>query len=213
MENLLAGIRRFQSEVYPALQPVFEELAGGQRPGVLFITCSDSRVVPSLLTQSGPGELFVLRNAGNLVPSYSAGGGGEAATIEYAVKALKVRDIVVCGHAKCGAVEALITPGAADALPAVRQWLLHARRTLEILETRYADLEDPRQRLAKAIELNAVVQMQNVCSHPAVAEALEQGTLRVHAWVYDFVSGQVLAHDPQTDSFQPLNGGPKAPEA
>ncbi len=206
MQKMLAGIRRFQTEIYPAMQPLFEELAGGQHPEVLLITCSDSRVVPSLLTQSGPGELFVLRNAGNLVPSYSAGGGGEAATIEYAVKALRVKDIIVCGHSQCGAVKALITPGGADSLPAVQQWLLHARRTLEILETRHADIQDPAQRLARAIEVNAVVQMQNVCSHPAVAEALEQGTVRVHAWVYDFITGQVQAYDPRSETFEPLDG-------
>ncbi len=204
MQSLLSGIHRFQNETYPAMRSLFEGLAAGQHPQVLFITCSDSRVVPSLLTQSQPGELFVLRNAGNLVPPYSASGGGEAATIEYAVRALKVPHIVVCGHAQCGAVNALLTPGATDSLPAVQQWLLHARRTLEIMESRYGDIQDPQERLNKAIEVNAVVQMQNVCSHPAVAEALERGQLQVHAWVYDFVSGEVRAYDPQSEQFAPL---------
>ena len=139
MQRLLDGLRVFQHRVFPALRPRFERLANGQQPHTLFITCSDSRIVPHLLTQTEPGELFVLRNAGNLVPPWTAEHAGEAATIEYAVQVLNVREIVVCGHSHCGAMQALLDPASVESLPAVRQWLAHAQPVLEDVPRMSAD--------------------------------------------------------------------------
>ena len=131
MKSLIPGIREFHRNVFPTRRAQFEELASGQQPSTLFITCSDSRVVPSMLTQSEPGELFVLRNAGNMVPPYPGNGGGEAATIEYAVKVLKVKQIVVCGHSHCGAINGVLQPEMLRDMPAVEKWVMHAERARE----------------------------------------------------------------------------------
>ena len=132
-------MRTFQDKVFPSQRSHFERLADGQSPSTLFITCSDSRIVPHLFTQTEPGELFVLRNAGNLVPPYTAEHSGEAATIEYAVQVLKVQDIVVCGHSHCGAITGVLRPELLEDLPAVEKWLVHAERVRqEILEQRRA---------------------------------------------------------------------------
>ena len=127
-DNYSTASANFSGQVFPIHQSKFEELASGQRPPTLFITCSDSRIVPELLTQTEPGDLFVLRNAGNLVPPYSAPLSGEAATIEYAVKVLKVEHIVVCGHSHCGAITGLLRPETLKDLPAVAEWLAHAEQ-------------------------------------------------------------------------------------
>ena len=132
MEHLLRGVHQFHSQVFQRERDFFDKLAAGQSPSALFVTCSDSRVDPNLITQSGPGELFVLRNAGNLVPPYGASNGGESATIEYAVAALGVRDIVVCGHSHCGAIKELLNPASTAELPLVTAWLKHAETTRQI---------------------------------------------------------------------------------
>ena len=137
MEHLLSGVHQFQSQVFQRERDFFDNLVAGQSPSALFVTCSDSRVDPNLITQSGPGELFVLRNAGNIVPPHGASNGGEAATIEYAVAALGVRDIVICGHSCCGAVQALLHPEKAAALPLVSRWLRHAETTRRIIAENY----------------------------------------------------------------------------
>src|SRR5579863_8006780 len=129
MQKLIQGIHQFQGKSFLPLQGLFEQLAKGQNPETLFITCSDSRIDPSLLTQSKPGDLFILRNAGNIIPPHGAGNGGEAATIELAVTALGVKDIIICGHSHCGAMHALLKPERVAALPAVASWLTHAETT------------------------------------------------------------------------------------
>src|SRR5947209_1011259 len=110
MQKLVEGVHHFQANIFSPQRELFERLADGQSPVALFITCSDSRINPNLLTQTEPGELFILRNAGNLVPPYGAGPGGEAATVEFATAALGIRDIIVCGHSHCGAMRALLAP-------------------------------------------------------------------------------------------------------
>ena len=123
MRNLFQGIHQFQKEDFRQLHDLFQELVHGQNPETLFITCSDSRIIPDMLAQTNPGELFVLRNAGNLVPPHGAGSGAEAATIEYAVAQLRVRDIILCGHSKCGAMHGLLEPESLKRLPNVAAWL------------------------------------------------------------------------------------------
>src|SRR5271170_3206620 len=126
MQKLIQGIHEFQKENFVPLQGLFERLAKGQNPETLFITCSDSRIDPNLLTRSKPGDLFILRNAGNIVPAHGAGNGGEAATIEFAVAALGVKDIIICGHSHCGAMQSLLQPELVASLTAVSSWLSHA---------------------------------------------------------------------------------------
>ena len=213
MHHLIKGLHQFQSDIFAEQQTFFAQLAAGQTPEVLFITCSDSRIVPTLLTQSSPGDLFILRNAGNLVPPYSPHANGEAATIEFAVAALGVRHIVVCGHSQCGAMKALVDPSKVDKLPAMRGWLAHAEATRRIMHDHYADL-GPTEKLAVATEENVLVQIENLRTHPAVASALAARRVSIHGWVYEIESGEVYGYDRQVDDFvdlTPETKGPRAP--
>ena len=133
MQKLIRGIHEFRTEHFRPLQGLFEKLAKGQSPETLFITCSDSRIDPNLLTRSRPGDLFILRNAGNIVPPHGAANGGEAATIEFAVAGLGVKDIIICGHSHCGAMQGLLTPESVASLPSVASWLSHAETTRRIV--------------------------------------------------------------------------------
>lgn len=171
-------------------------LAAGQSPHALFITCSDSRVVPSLITGARPGELFELRTAGNIVPPYDAGPTSEAATIEYAVEVLGVRDIVVCGHSHCGAVGALVRGDDLSAVPAVRDWLGYAARQPS------GAPDDPQ--VAEAVQHHVLGQVLRLMSYPCVATRLRDERLRVHAWFYEVHTGGVLAYRSDSDSFEAL---------
>ncbi len=179
-------------------------MAKGQKPQALFITCSDSRVNPCRLTQAKPRELFVQQTAGNIVPPYAAVDGGEAATIEYAVNVLKVRDIIICGHSHCGAMSGLLNPKTIETLPAVRAYLQHAEATRRIVEENYADLTDPHKRLTLTVEENVLVQLENLRTHPSVAAAAGRGELKLHGWVYKFETGEVFAFDPDKGQFLPI---------
>lgn len=191
-DRLLDGVRRFRESAFPARKAAFEELAGGQSPHTLWITCSDSRVDPSLITQSEPGELFVLRNAGNFVPPYASPHHGEAATIEYAVRALGVRHIVVCGHSDCGAVKGALNPSAVQALPAVAEWLRLTESLRDDVDARFAQADDA-ERLERAVQQNALDQLERLKTHPSVADALESGSVELHAWYYRIPTGEMLA--------------------
>src|SRR6516225_3807184 len=161
MQKLIQGIHRFQQESFRPLQGLFEQLAKGQNPDTLFITCSDSRIDPNLLTRSKPGDLFILRNAGNIVPAHGAANGGEAATIEFAVAGLGVRDIIICGHSHCGAMRGLLKPEIVASLPAVATWLSHAETTRRIVQDNYSHLDEERL-LTAAVEENVLVQLENL---------------------------------------------------
>jgi carbonic anhydrase len=203
MSKILDGVRVFQEHVFGTKEELFRRLGKGQSPLVLFITCSDSRINPNLLTQTEPGELFILRNAGNIVPPYG-GGGGEEATVEYAVAQLGVRHVVVAGHSGCGAMNGLLQPHALDALPSVARWLAHAREVVpQVLQE--GENATPAERLRLAIEKNALLQLEHLKTHPAVAAALAAGNLQLHAWVYHFETGDVYAHDPAAGRFVPLH--------
>jgi carbonic anhydrase len=200
VQRLIQGIHHFQREVFVPLRGLFEQLAKGQEPDTLFITCSDSRIDPNLLTQSRPGDLFILRNAGNIVPAHGAVVGGEAATIEYAVAALGVKDIIVCGHSHCGAVKALLHPELLATLPAVTSWLAHAETTRRIMRENYGTLEGD-SLLTAAVEENVLVQIENLRTLPAVAARLARGDLHLHAWVYEIETGEVFAYDVASGQF------------
>lgn len=191
----------------------FAKLAEGQSPQVLFITCSDSRVVPALITGARPGELFELRTAGNIVPPYaSAGPTGEAATIEYAVEVLGVSDIVVCGHSHCGAVGALVRGDDLTAVPAVRDWLAHAADnptatgtgtgTGTGTATVSSDADDPT--VASAVQNHVLAQLLRLRSYPCVEQRLAKGQLRLRGWYYEVHTGSVREHRATTDAFEAL---------
>src|SRR5215510_3690700 len=168
MERILAGVERFRHNVYPDNQKFFEDLAAKQqKPQALFITCSDSRVNPNLITQTEPGDLFLIRNAGNLVPPHGAGG-GEAATIEYSLEVLGIRDIVICGHSQCGAIRALLEGERLAHLPIVQAWCHHAEATRRIVRQKYHGLS-PAELAVAAAQENVLVQMNHLSTHPAVA--------------------------------------------
>ncbi|MEV0975637.1 carbonic anhydrase [Streptomyces sp. NPDC049915] len=176
----------------------FAPLAQGQSPQVLFITCSDSRVVPALITGARPGQLFELRTAGNIVPPYTPDRPtSEAATIEYAVNVLGVQDVVVCGHSHCGAVGALVRGDDLDAVPAVRDWLAHAAE-----DPRAADPQDPT--VAEAVQHHVLAQLLRLRSYPCVERRLTDGRLNLHAWYYEVHTGAVREHRVATDSFEAL---------
>src|SRR5262249_52529212 len=167
MTRIIQGVLDFQRRIFGKKRELFQELGKGQKPLALFITCSDSRIAPDLLAQTQPGELFVLRNAGNLVPPHSAGPWAEAATIEYAVLQLRVRDIILCGHAKCGAMHGLLEPAALAKLPSVAGWLQHAQEVLPRVQAAGEQLS-AEQKLNLAIEQNVLVQLEHLKTHPAV---------------------------------------------
>lgn len=203
LKALTEGIRHFQSKVFPVQRTLFEKLSLGQSPKTLFITCSDSRIDPNLLTQSAPGELFIIRNAGNIIPPYGPAPSGETASIEYAISALGVKDVVVCGHSQCGAMSALLEPEHLKDLPAVRKWLKHAETTQRIIKENHNDLRDDAL-LTATIEENVLTQLQHLANHPAVAAKLAKGELRLHGWVYHIKTGEVHAYDPDQGRFVPL---------
>jgi carbonic anhydrase len=200
MQKLIEGIHRFREEDFLPLQGLFERLSKGQNPETLFITCSDSRIDPNLLTRSRPGDLFILRNAGNIVPPQGAANGGEAATIEFAVAALGVTDVIVCGHSHCGAMKGLLQPESLAALPAVSAWLAHAETTRRIVRDNYGHLEGDAL-VTATTEENVLVQLENLRTHPSVASRLVRGDLHLHGWVYKIETGDVFAYDRASRQF------------
>jgi len=200
MQRLIDGIHRFQRDVFRSRQAFFEGLAHGQNPEVLFITCSDSRINPNLITQTDPGELFIMRNAGNIIPPYGASHGGEAATIEYAVDVIGVRDIIVCGHSHCGAMSAVLAPETCRNLPSVTAWLAHAEATRRIIYDSYQHL-DGDALLSATVQENVLVQLENLETHPCVASRLRKHRLTLHAWVYKIDTGQVFTYVPEQGQF------------
>lgn len=203
MQKLIQGIHRFKEENFRPLQGLYEKLSKGQSPETLFITCSDSRIDPNLLTRSKPGDLFILRNAGNIVPPHGAANGGEAATIEFAVAALGVKDIIICGHSHCGAMKGLLQPETLESLPAVAEWLSHAETTRRIVRENYGDLAEDRL-ITAAVEENVLVQLENLRTLPSVGSRLVKGDLHLHGWVYKIETGDVFAYEYATGQFVPL---------
>jgi carbonic anhydrase len=201
MRRLLQGVRHFHHRIFPIWRPRFEHLASGQNPSTLFITCSDSRIVPHLLTQTEPGELFVLRNAGNLVPPSSVAHTGEAATIEYAVEVLKVSDIVVCGHSHCGAIAGLLQPESLHHLPAVRNWLAHAQSTFQEFNNLASGQDRQGNFFAAAVQHNVITQLAHLRTYHHVERAEARGELALHGWFYRFETGETFRLDEGTQTF------------
>lgn len=203
--NLTDGYQHFRKEVYPKHRDLFDQLKDKQHPQVLFITCSDSRIDPALITQTHPGDLFVCRNIGNIVPAAGDPAGAVDAVLEYAILALKVRHIIVCGHSDCGAMKALKAldaPGLAS-MPSVKSWLRHAEPAIGMARANHSNPTG--DELTRAlIRENVRLQLQHLRNHHAVAAAISQKTLDLHGWVYDIGNGVVTALDEATNDFKPL---------
>lgn len=202
MDFLEQGVRRFKRGGFRKNRALFRKLAKSQSPRVLFITCADSRVVPSLITQTRPGDLFVERNPGNIVPIYSRNAVGVSASIEYAVEVLGVEHVVVCGHSDCGAVKSILHPEKLASVPAVRRWLTYGNRSRQLLKRRAGGLPEHRQ-LELLTQLNVIVQIEHLKTHPSVARRLRQRKLALHGWVYNIHEGEILQLHPRTGEFLP----------
>jgi carbonic anhydrase len=203
VERVIQGHKRFLAEVFPLRKSHFHLLSESQAPEYLFITCSDSRVVPDLILGTEPGDLFISRNAGNVIPLTAPEGDGVTATIEYAVEVLKVKHAILCGHSDCGALKAAVNAKALDALPKAKKWLRHVEAAFQHRQPlNPADGEGAE--LAALIRGNVVAQFKNLKAQPSVAWALKNGTLSVHGWYYDILSGRIERYDEKRHRFVPL---------
>ena len=199
MQKLIAGIVDFRERSLPQYAQRFQELALSQTPDTLFITCSDSRVAPDLLASALPGDLFAMRNVGNLVPpatveGVSTGDLSEASAIEYSVLVLKVANIVVCGHSECGAMKAVIANEVRPETPNLAKWLHHAHAAAFRLKQEGAlDVNlTPHDQLS---QLNVLVQLEHLMSYPIVREKVLTGALCLSGWWFDIASGSMYAYD------------------
>lgn len=205
MEKLVKGFLKFRTEVFGKKKALFTRLSENQAPQALFITCSDSRIDPTLLTQTDPGELFILRNAGNLVPPYGSMQGGSTATIEYAMAVLKVPHIIVCGHTDCAVIKALLHPENVQDLPAVKEWVGQAETTRRLMREHYTDLRG-NARLIKTTQENVRSQLDHLRTHPSVALQLRRKKVDLHGWVYSISTGDVWVYDFVSERFISLLG-------
>jgi carbonic anhydrase len=203
MPRFAAGVIRFQNDVYPKKKELFEKLSKGQAPEALFITCSDSRIETAMITQTDPGELFICRNAGNIVPPHMTHTGGMTASIEFAVAALNVPHIVICGHTECGAMKGAMNPDGLDGLPHVKEWLGYSTAAVAIVNELAPDGDE--QRMQLLIEQNVMLQLQHLRTHPSVAARLAKGDLQLHGWVYDIKTGDVRAYDEVQKRFETVD--------
>lgn len=205
MEKLINGIVDFRTRVRPTVRDTFARLALGQSPDCLFIACSDSRVVPNLFASTDPGDLFVVRNVGNLVPPAASAGRDRstAAAVEFAIDGLGVHDIIVCGHSSCGAMSAILSGSAT-----LGGWLEHGGAALhDLAEQPEFAAELPQ--VDRLSQLSVLRQVRHLRSHPSV----ERGQVRLHAWWFDIAGAEVLAWDAPAGRFVPLTGADEPPGA
>ena len=212
LEKLRAGNRKFQVEVYAKNAEHYQRAASTpQTPHTLIISCADSRVDVEAITSSGPGEVFVTRNVGNMVPPYSGTPGGVTAVIEYAVAALKVKHVVVCGHSDCGAMKALLHPPSTDDLPTVRYWLHHGLAALMVADSPAHRDEPQLEKLKRLTEENVLMQLVHLKTHPSVAGAMARGELTMSGWVYDIGTGVVRIAEEGQREFAPVTTAGRKP--
>ena len=203
IETLIEGHRRFHRDVFPSRRDQFHLLAEMQAPEYLFITCSDSRIVPDLILQTGPGDLFITRNAGNVIPVAGAEVDGVTATIEYAVEVLHVKHAILCGHSDCGALKAALNRKGLEKLPKASRWLKHVEGAFTYRQPLRPE-EGEHSELASIIRGNVVAQLNNLRAQPSVARALAHNAIAIHGWYYDILTGQIEQYDEQQRSFLPL---------
>ncbi len=199
MEKLISGLTDFKNNSYDQRKELFATLANGQEPEVLFITCADSRIDPNMITHSEPGDLFICRNAGNIVPPYGNVIGGMTASIEFGVAALGVEHIIICGHTDCGAMKGAMKPESLTTLPSVASWLSHTRAAIAAVEGKHGELNH--EHLDEVTQQNVLLQMTHVRTHPAVAAKLATGDIEIHGWVYDIAAGTVICYDDKKGAF------------
>ncbi len=199
MKDIIRGVKEFQTCGFAERKALFKELANSQHPNILFITCSDSRIDPNLLTNTNPGDLFICRNAGNIIPPHTNETGGMTASIEYAVALLGVKHIIVCGHSDCGALKGALNPEALNDLPHVKEWIGHCRSATEIVKAKHGCLGA--EQLDEVIQENVVMQMHHLRTHPAVATKLALEQVQLHGWVYNIKKGTVSAYSESQKGF------------
>lgn len=213
MKKLVDGFLRFRTELYPQQEAFFRRLAADpQHPLAMFITCADSRVIPELITQADPGDLFVCRNVGNIVPPYAQFTGGVSTAIEYAVMVLGVRHIIVCGHSDCGAMKATMQPDTISNLHAVSAWLRHAYIARQVVDENYPGC-GCEEKLHHLTEENVIAQLDHLRTHPSVAARLARGDLGIHGWVYDIEHCTIRAFSAEQNCFVPLEQYADMPQA
>ena len=205
MKEVIRGLSEFHTKYFCTHQEMFSRLSQGQAPQILFITCSDSRIDPNLLTQTQPGELFIIRNVGNIIPPFGAINSGEGAAIEYAVHALGIKDIIICGHSHCGAMKGLLQLGKlAEEMPLVYEWLKHhAEATHRLVQDNYKEYSGE-ELLKVTVEENILTQIQNLETYPVIRSKLRSGQLYLHAWIYEIETGKVFAYNASLGQFVPI---------
>lgn len=213
MNDLIGRVLSFEKAVFPDQSALYAKLAQhGQSPKALMISCADSRVVPEHIMQAAPGDLFVCRNAGNIVPPSSSQMGGVSSTVEYAVSALGVRDIIICGHSDCGAMKALMNPEMLSGMPNVAAWLRHSHAAECVVRQGYPELTNEEGVRAAALE-NVVVQLQHLRTHPSVAAGIARGEITLHGWFFDIGAGAMYALDGSTGRFAQISADEPLPVA
>ena len=203
--RIATGVRKFQTEVFPTQRPMFERLRNKQEPLALFVTCADARIVPNLFTQTEPGDIFIERNPGNMVPEYGEFVGGVTSGVEYANLVLKVPVIVICGHTDCGVMKALLHPETTAGLPGVQQWMRHGNEARHAVLREHADCSDEEKTMRLA-EANVLEQIAHLKTHPSVASRLAAGEVMIRGWVYDIGNGSIRQADPETGEFVEFTG-------
>jgi len=206
LDAIVGGVKRFREEIYPQQRELFKKLAHEQTPRAMFITCADSRIIPELITQSSPGDLFVTRNVGNVVPPYGQMLGGVSTAIEFAVMALGVQHIIICGHSDCGAMKAVLNPVTLESMPTVKAWLRHSEVAKTVVAQNCVCANE--HTLGILTEENVVAQLDHLRTHPSVAARLASGQLFIHGWVYDIETSAIRAYDAERGEFRLIGDGP-----
>jgi len=212
LQRIVDGFRHFQQEVFPEQEALFKKLATAQKPRAMFITCADSRIVPELITHSSPGDLFVTRNVGNVVPPYGQMNGGVSTALEYAVMALGVQHVIICGHSDCGAMRAVLNPDTLENMPTVKAWLRHAEVAKTVVHENCSCTTEA-ETMAVLTEENVIAQLQHLRTHPSVAAKIASGQLFIHGWVYDIETSGIKAYDAAQGRFMALDGPQPTPNA
>jgi len=205
LARIVEGVRKFQRDVYPAQRALYQGLKHRQEPIAMFFTCADSRILPNVMLQTGPGEIFTERTPGNIVPRYSDHIGGVTASMEFAVLALHVPLIIVCGHTDCGVVKALLEPERAAGMPALQSWMRHSLPARERLLGEPHQTQSKEEKLRRLTEYNVLTQLENLRTHPAVESRCASGELALEGWIYDIGDGSVRSVDAKSGRFELLS--------
>lgn len=204
MNPFVAGYKKFRREVYAGSEAKYQAMANSQKPHTLFITCADSRIMPTDLTQTAPGDLFQCRVVGNLIPAHGNAAGGVTSAIEYSVMVLGVKHIIVCGHSDCGAMRAFSHPEKLTQLKAVQSWIEHADSAIQVTRDHFGHLKGDEFLTALAKE-NVISQIRHLKTHPCVATRLRNQKLQIHGWYYDIGKGTIMQYDSESRHFVPLD--------